>query len=236
MTLEELKAIYFRYGCNLGNLYHDDMIAADEICKKVNEEQRTEWCIEYMDSKLELISSSNSEAGYAFVKILTILSSRNNAYKEQALKLFEKYKECPFVEDSQRLIVAEEMLGRTANKYSTGYSVLCFYGDFKDTLKEASVKYQDFNFTTGATIYTLSYSAIDLNEQAEKIKGKPELLYNYINSDEYIKDREEAERRLAELLDSKKSKRRLNRAIGGTMLGILLVIALLVILVMWAIS
>lgn len=235
MTIEELKALYFRYGCNLGNMYRDDTVAVNEICKKVAQEQRIEWCIEYMDNEFQLINSNNSDAGYAFVKILTILSNRNIAYKNHALKLVEKYKECPFVEDSQRLIVAEAILGRTTNKYSTGYSVLCFYGDFKDTLKAASAKYQNFEFNTGATIYSLSYSAIELNERAEKIKGKPELLCNYIDSDEYIKDKEEVERQLAELLDNKKSKRRYNQAVWGTVLGTVLVIALLLILVMWAI-
>ena len=204
MTLEEAKQLYFKYGCSFYNLSRDDNDAVNEIAKIASVEQRENWNIEYMDLKLSHISDSK-DSGTIFISVLSLLKNRNSSYKRQAEELIKIYKECPFTDDVQKLLVAEEMFGGNQSNYHSGCAVLCFYGDFIEDINEASYKYQNLSFTDGAEIYSFSYSPDELNERAKKLMGRPEILYKYIRSDEFIKDREEAERTMNQFLNNKKS-------------------------------
>lgn len=198
MTIQEAKEFYFKCMCIDYNMFNSNVEKYHDVLSCSTKDMRLEWKLEYIQSRIDLIHTDVDDAPHHFRNARLLLSSRDNRMTDLARQIVEVYEECPFMDELSKLIVAEGIYDDIKTTWYSGFSTICFYGDYSDRLKEATYKYYinlhfDENVLEEICKKIPGFRNVvnleKLIKRADVIKEACDNAYAYIHSEKFEEDR-----------------------------------------------
>lgn len=189
MTIQEAKEFFFQNLCSDYNMLKSDEAKFAAFKNMIDPATRKKLCLEYMEVLLKRIYEEPEKSAVSFGTFLSKLGIREEEYKPYAEKAVRIFEECPFPDDFAKLMVMESIVGSTyIDGWGSGYSILCFYGDFSKRIRRASEQYIHIAFDRPIPEYYKSACHIPLEvmkNRADGVRAMNIERYDYVHSVEF---------------------------------------------------
>lgn len=199
MTIIEAKEFYFKCMCIDYNMFNSNEEKYHDVLRCSTKEMRDEWKIEYIENRAELVYTDVENASHHFRNAFLLLCKRDVKMEYLAEKIVDIFEDCPFQDDLSKLIVAEGICDDKSKPWYSGFSTVCFYGNYAERLKNAiDDKYsklfideQRFNdFCEKSPLIGNGIVSKDsLLRRAKEISVAANILYEYVKSSNFIEDK-----------------------------------------------
>ncbi|MCQ2521585.1 MAG: hypothetical protein MJ105_04325 [Lachnospiraceae bacterium] len=199
MTIQEAKEFYFKCMCIDYNMFNSNVEKYHDVLRCSTIEMRDEWKIEYIGNRAELVYTDVENASHHFRNACLLLCKRDPRMRDLAKRIVEIFEECPFQDDLSKLIVKEGICDEKSKPWYSGFSTICFYGEYAERLKNAiddkysklfsdEQKFNDF-CEKSPLIGNGIVSKDSLLRRAKESSVVADFLYEYMKSDKFMEDK-----------------------------------------------
>ncbi len=193
MTIQEAKDFFFQNLCSDYNMFNTNAVKYSAFQNLVDPDMKSQFCMEYMEVLSKRIYEEPEKSAFSFDTLLSKLGKRDKKYESYAERAVQIFEDCPFMDDFAKLMVMESMTGSAlADGWGSGYSILCFYGDYAKRIRVASEQYMNIAFDKPVPDYYKSACHIPIevmNHRADEVKTMNAERFAYVCSDEFKKKR-----------------------------------------------